>query len=153
MHAVITGNLTEDPELRFTPSGVPTVRLRVAENHRWRDNQAEWQEKTSFHTVVAWRDLAEHVATSLTKGMRVMVIGRQEDRTWQTDSGENRTVKEITADEIGPSLRWATAEVTKVTRGGQGGGQAPRRAAQPEPQPTFSGDDDFDPYNGDEEPF
>lgn len=162
MRAEITGNLTEDPELRFTPSGVAYARMRVAENHRFRKGDGEWQESTSFHTVVAWRDLAENASTSLRKGMRIIVIGKQEDRSFNTEAGEKRTVKEITADEIGPSLRWATADVTKTDRGGQGGGggggggysapQAPP-AARHEPQPTVGGGDDFDPYNSDEEPF
>ncbi|HVM41186.1 MAG TPA: single-stranded DNA-binding protein, partial [Acidimicrobiia bacterium] len=121
----IVGNLTRDPELRFTPSGVAKAQMGVAVNRRWQNRQTnEWEEATSFFNVVAWRELAENVGESLTQGSRVIVTGRLEQRSWETDQGEKRSIIEIVADEIGPSLRWATCEVSKTDRrtGGGGGG-------------------------------
>lgn len=160
MYVNVTGNLTEDPELRYTNSGTPYARLRIAENHQFTNRDGNKVEKTSYHTVVCWRELAENVANSVRKGMRVMVSGRQEDRSFQTESGENRNVKEITADEVGASMRWATADVTRI-RGGQGGNQGgnqggPRQAPPAQPQearPTTPDASGYDPYNSDEEPF
>ena len=99
----ITGNLTREPEIRYTKEGQATAQLGVAVNRRWQDRTTqEWQEATSFFDVVCWRDLAENVALSLTKGMRVVVTGRLEQRSWETDEGEHRSKVEIVADEIGP---------------------------------------------------
>jgi len=113
----ITGNLTREPEIRYTKEGQATTQLGVAVTRRWQDRTtAEWQEATSFFDVVCWRDLAENVALSLTKGMRVVVSGRIEQRSWETEDGEHRSKVEIVADEIGPSLRYATAEVHRVER-------------------------------------
>ena len=93
----------------------------MAVNRRWQDRTTqEWQEATSFFDVVCWRDLAENVALSLSKGMRVVVSGRIEQRSWETDDGEHRSKVEIVADEIGPSLRFATADVRKTLRSAQG---------------------------------
>ncbi len=115
----ITGNLTREPEIRYTREGQATAQLGVAVNRRWQDRTTqEWQESTSFFDVTCWRDLAENVALSLTKGMRVVVTGRLEQRTWETEEGEHRSKVEITADEVGPSLRFATADVHKVERRG-----------------------------------
>ncbi|HEX4126748.1 MAG TPA: single-stranded DNA-binding protein [Acidimicrobiia bacterium] len=115
----ITGNLTREPEIRYTREGQATAQLGVAVNRRWQDRATqEWQESTSFFDVVCWRDLAENVALSLTKGMRVVVTGRLEHRTWETEEGEHRSKVEITADEVGASLRFATADVHKVERRG-----------------------------------
>jgi single-strand DNA-binding protein len=115
----ITGNLTREPEIRYTREGQATAQLGVAVNRRWQDRTTqEWQESTSFFDVICWRDLAENVALSLTKGMRVVVTGRLEHRTWETEEGEHRSKVEITADEVGASLRFATAEVHKVERRG-----------------------------------
>jgi single-strand DNA-binding protein len=115
----ITGNLTREPEIRYTREGQATAQLGVAVNRRWQDRTTqEWQESTSFFDVICWRDLAENVALSLTKGMRVVVTGRLEHRTWETEEGEHRSKVEITADEVGPSLRFATADVHKVERRG-----------------------------------
>ena len=111
----ITGNLTREPEIRYTREGQATTQLGVAVNRRWQDRTTqEWQEATSFFDVVCWRDLAENVALSLTKGMRVVVTGRIEQRSWETDDGEHRSKVEIVADEIGPSLRFATADVQRT---------------------------------------
>ena len=108
----ICGNLTREPEIRYTKEGQATTQLGVAVNRRWQDKTSgEWQEATSFFDVVCWRDLAENVALSLSKGMRVVVTGRIEQRSWETDDGEHRSKVEIVADEIGPSLRFATADV------------------------------------------
>ena len=117
MTTTITGNLTREPEIRYTKEGQATTQLGVAVTRRWQDRTtAEWQEATSFFDVVCWRDLAENVALSLTKGMRVVVSGRIEQRSWETEDGEHRSKVEIVADEIGPSLRYATAEVHRVER-------------------------------------
>ena len=117
----ITGNLTREPEIRYTRDGQASAQLGVAVNRRWQDRATqEWHEATSFFDVICWRDLAENAALSLTKGMRVVVTGRLEQRTWETEEGEHRSKVEITADEVGPSLRYATADVQKVERrGGQ----------------------------------
>ena len=104
----ITGNLTREPEIRYTREGQATAQLGVAVNRRWQDRTTqEWQESTSFFDVICWRDLAENVALTLTKGMRVVVTGRLEQRTWETEDGEHRSKVEITADEVGaePPLR------------------------------------------------
>ena len=113
----ITGNLTREPEIRYTKEGQATTQLGVAVNRRWQDRTTqEWQEATSFFDVVCWRDLAENVALSLSKGMRVVVTGRLEQRSWETEEGEHRSKVEITADEVGPSLRFATADVQRTER-------------------------------------
>ena len=116
----ITGNLTRDPEIRYTRDGQASCQLGLAVNRRWKNRESdEWEEATSFFDVVTWRETAENCALSLTKGMRVMVTGRLEQRTWDTDEGEHRSKVEIVADEIGPSLRWASAEVTRNERRAQ----------------------------------
>jgi single-strand DNA-binding protein len=113
----ITGNLTREPEIRYTKEGLATTQLGVAVNRRWQDRATqEWQETTSFFDVVCWRDLAENVVLSLSKGMRVVVTGRLEQRSWETEDGEHRTKVEITADEVGPSLLFATADVQRTAR-------------------------------------
>ena len=115
----ITGNLTREPEIRYTKEGQASTQLCVAVNRRWQDRSTgEWQESTSYFDVVCWRDLAENVALSLTKGMRVIVTGHIEQRSWETEEGQFRSKVEIVADEIGPSLRFATADVHRVERRG-----------------------------------
>lgn len=119
----IVGNLTRDPEIRYTASGQANARLGVAVSRRWQNRQTnEWEERTSFFNVVAWADMAENISDTLAKGMRVIVNGRLEQRSWETEQGEKRSVVEIVADEIGPSLRWATADVKRSERRGGGGG-------------------------------
>jgi single-strand DNA-binding protein len=103
------GNLTDDPELRHTESGIARAMFRVAVSGR-RDQEA------SFFTVVVWRDQAEHAAQSLTKGSRVVVVGRLQQRAWTAEDGSARSAVEVVADELGPSLRWATATTTRATR-------------------------------------
>ncbi|HUG08727.1 MAG TPA: single-stranded DNA-binding protein [Acidimicrobiia bacterium] len=112
----LIGNLVDDPELRFTPSGVAMAKIRMAVNRRWRDQSGEWQENTSFFTGTIWREQAEQAAESLQKGARVIVSGRLEQRSWENEQGEKRSVVEVQVDEIGPSLRWATATVNKTQR-------------------------------------
>ena len=123
----LIGNVTRDPELRFTPSGQATASFGLAVNRRWQDRQSgEWQEATSFFDVVCWREMAENASESLARGSRVIVTGRLEQRSWENQEGEKRSKIEVVADEIGPSLRWATATVTKNERRspGEGGGGA-----------------------------
>ena len=131
-NVTVIGNLTADPELRFTASGVAMVNISVADSRRYQDRNGDWQEDTSFFRGTCWRDMAENVAESLTKGARVVISGRLKQRTWETAEGEKRNVVELDIQEIGPSLRWATAAVTKTPRsdnfsgggGGYGGGNA-----------------------------
>jgi single-strand DNA-binding protein len=137
----LVGNLTRDPELRYTTGGRGVASFGLAVNRRYQQN-GEWQEQTSFFNITAWGDLGENLAASVTKGSRVIVTGRLQQREYQTKEGENRTIVEVIADEAGPSLRWAQAQVERISRdaapsgGGDGGaGRAP------------------DPVYGDEEPF
>src|SRR3954467_14911902 len=122
----LIGNITRDPELRFTPSGQATASFGLAVNRRWQNQQTqEREEATPFFDVVGWREVAENASESLARGSRVIVTGRLEQRSWENQEGEKRTKIEVVADEIGPSLRWATAEVKKNDRrgpGGEGGG-------------------------------
>ena len=126
-HVSITGNLTEDPELRYTPSGAPVANFRVAVTPRVKDGDGWKDGETSFFQVTAWRSLAENVAESLTKGARVMVYGRLQQRSWETPEGEKRSVVEVQAEEVGASLRWATAKPertsAKAAAGASKGGQ------------------------------
>ena len=121
----IAGNLVDDPELRFTPAGQPVARFRVASTPRFRDNSTgEWKDGDSlFLTCNVWRQAAENVAESLTRGMRVIVSGRLRQRSYETKEGEKRTVYEVEVDDVGPSLRNASAKVNRASRNGSGGGQ------------------------------
>ena len=150
----IVGNVTRDPELRYTPSGAANASFGVAVNRRWRDTQTnDWKEQVSFFDVVCWREMADNAYESLSKGTRIVVTGRLEQRSWEDSEGNKKSKVEIVADEIGPSLRWASAEITKNERrspdsGGQGGGGG--RPVQNAPQaaaPAGGG------YAYDEEPF
>ena len=118
----IAGNLVEDPELRFTPSGVAVARFRIASTPRYRDNATgEWKDgDTLFLTCQVWRQAAENAAETLRRGMRAIVTGRLRQRSYETKEGEKRTVYELQVDEAGPSLRNATAQVTKTARPGNG---------------------------------
>jgi single-strand DNA-binding protein len=120
----VIGNLTDDPELRFTPSGAAVAKFRVASTPRFLDRQSgEWKDgEPLFLACNIWRDAAEHVAESLQRGARVIVTGRLRQRSYETREGEKRTVIELEVDEIGPSLRYATAKVQKMARSGGGGG-------------------------------
>jgi single-strand DNA-binding protein len=113
----LSGNLTRDPEIRYTRDGQASATFGLAVNRRWQSRGSdEWEEVTSFFEVVCWRDLAENVALSLVKGSRVIVTGRLDQRTWESDEGERRSRVEVSADDVGPSLRFATAEVTRAER-------------------------------------
>jgi single-strand DNA-binding protein len=120
----IVGNLVNDPELRFTPSGQPVATFRVASTPRIRDNNTgEWKDGDSlFLTCNVWRQMAENAAESLQRGMRVIVSGRLRQRNYETKEGEKRTVYEVEVDDVGPSLLRASAKVTRATRGGSDGG-------------------------------
>jgi single-strand DNA-binding protein len=144
----LVGNLVDDPELRFTPSGAAVAKFRMASTPRFLDKQTnEWKDGESlFLSVNVWRQAAENVAESLQRGMRVIVQGRLKQRSYETKEGEKRTVYEVEADEVGPSLRNASAKVTKTQRGGGGGGfgapQAdndPWASASPAPSSQGSG--------------
>jgi single-strand DNA-binding protein len=120
----IVGNITNDPELRFTPSGAAVANFTVASTPRTFDRQSnEWKDgETLFMRCSVWRDAAENVAESLQRGTRVIVSGRLKSRTFDTKEGDRRTVIELDVDEVGPSLRYASAKVTKTSRGSGGGG-------------------------------
>ncbi|MEA2704982.1 MAG: single-strand DNA-binding protein [Actinomycetota bacterium] len=133
----LVGNITRDPELRFTPTGQPTATFGLAVNRVWNDRQTnEKKEAVSFFDIVCWREMAENVAESLTKGARVVVTGRLEQRSWDGQDGERRSKIEVVADEIGPSLRWATVEVRKNDRRGpaDGGGGGSYQSGPPQGQ-------------------
>jgi len=135
----VVGNLVDDPELRFTPSGAAVANFRIASTPRTFDRQSnEWKDGDAlFLTCSVWRQAAENVAESLQKGMRVVVQGRLKSRQYETREGEKRTVFEIDVDEVGPSLKYATAKVTRTTRsggdGGYGGGSSSGGGGQQDP--------------------
>lgn len=113
----LSGNLTRDPEIRYTRDGNASASFGLAVNRRWQTRGSDdWEESTSFFDVVCWRDIAENVALSLVKGARVVVTGRLEQRTWENDEGERRSRVDLVADDVGASLKYATAEVTRTER-------------------------------------
>jgi single-strand DNA-binding protein len=120
----LVGNITDDPELRFTPSGAAVANFTVAVNRRFqRDGQ--WEDRLDgFFRCNCWRDMAENVAESLHKGARVVVVGRLQQRSWDDPEGNKRSTIEVQVDEVGPSLRWATASVQKSRRQGATGGES-----------------------------
>jgi single-strand DNA-binding protein len=144
----IVGNVTRDPELKFLNSGQAALKLSVAVNRRWQNRQTqEWEERVSYFEVVGYGSLAENAANSLSKGSRVIVNGRLEQRSWETENRDKRSIVEINADEIGPSLKWATAAVTKTPRAEGGNFQSnDRPAAAPRSNEPSS-------HAFDEEPF
>ena len=129
----LVGNVTRDPEIRYTPSGQTVATFGLAVNRRWQNKATnEWEEHVSFFDVKCWAQMAENVAESVPRGTRVLVTGRLEQRSWETDNGEKRSKVEVVADEVAPSLRWATAQVQKIDRrdgapagGSSGGGGRP----------------------------
>lgn len=129
----VVGNLTADPELRYTSAGVAMARFTVASTPRVRDKDTNTYKdgEPLFLTCTAWRTLAEHLAESLTKGARVVVVGRLRQSRWEDDKGEKRSMIQLDVDEVGPSLRFATAKVAKLTRSNGGDGFTP----------AFDGDD------------
>lgn len=137
----LVGNLTRDPELRYTTSGRGVASFGLAVNRRYQRN-GEWEEETSFFNVVAWGDLGENLAASVEKGARVIVTGRLTQRQYETRDGDKRSVIEVIADEAGPSVRWATAQVERISRDSAGSGGS-----------SGGGSRQADPVYGDEEPF
>jgi single-strand DNA-binding protein len=121
-HVTITGNLTDNPELKFTPNGHAVANFRLAVTARIKDGDSWRDGETSFFRVNVWRQLAEHVAESLAKGDRAVVIGRLRQRGWETPEGERRSVAELEADEVAPSLRWAVAKPERAANGSKGKG-------------------------------
>ncbi|MFN0092963.1 MAG: single-stranded DNA-binding protein [Acidimicrobiales bacterium] len=149
----LVGNVTRDPELRFTPAGRAVANFGLAVNFRSQRN-GEWQESTSFFDIVCWGELGENASESIQKGTRVLVTGRLEQRSWQTQEGDRRSKIEVIADEVGPSLRWATAAVTKTER--RGGDEYAPAAAAPAPAAVGGRGGRGEPapgYYDDEEPF
>lgn len=150
----LVGNLTDDPELRFTPSGAAVAKFRVASTPSIKDKQSgEWKDGDPlFLACTVWRQAAENVAESLQRGSRVIISGRLRQRSYETREGEKRTVFEVEVDEVGPSLRYATAKVQKLSRGsnpaGKDWGATPATAAATDPwatnQPGTGGGGDFD---------
>lgn len=142
----LVGNATREPELRFTNSGQAVASFGLAFNKRKRNDRGEWEDSDpAFFDITCWGQLAENVAESVEKGTRVIVTGRLDQRSWENQEGEKRSKVEVVADEVAPSLRWATASVTKNERRERGGG-------------GWSGGDDPGPgeppsYDSDEEPF
>ena len=143
----LVGNITRDPELRFTTGGRAVASFGLAVNRRYQVN-GEWQEQTSYFNVTAWGQLGENAAQSLAKGSRTIVAGRLEQREYETREGDKRSVVEIVADEIGPSLRWATAQVEKTSRQSADGGTSDRGAPSGGANRGTAGGS-----YGDEEPF
>ena len=119
-HVTITGNLTDDPELKFTPTGAAVANFRIAVTTRLREGEVWKDGDTSFFRVNAWRDLAEHITDSLAKGDRAVIIGRLRQRSWETPEGDKRSVIEVEADEVAVSLRWATARPERTAKNGTG---------------------------------
>ena len=146
----VVGNVTRDPELRFTPAGAAVATFGLAWNRKSTNARGEAEEQVSFFDVKCWRQLAENVAESLSKGTRVVVYGRLEQRSWETADGERRSKVEIIADDVAPSLKWATAELTRNDfKGDAGSSGGPNRggggAARSVPNEPV--------YDTDEEPF
>ncbi len=142
----IVGNITRDPELKFLNSGQAAIRLSVAVNRRWQNRQTqEWEERVSYFDIAGYGPMAENAANSLSKGTRVVVTGRLEQRSWETENGDKRSIVEINADEIAPSLRFATAAVTRTPRP-EGGSYTPAPSPARSAEPTST-------YAFDEEPF
>lgn len=144
----VVGNVTRDPELKFLNSGQAALKLSIAVNRRWQNRQTqEWEERVSYFEVVGYGSMAENAANSLQKGSRVIVSGRLEQRSWETENGDKRSIVEINADEIGPSLKWATAVVTRTPRAEGSNFQSSDR---PAPAPRSN---EPSTYAFDEEPF
>lgn len=149
----LVGNVTRDPELRFTPSGQAVASFGLAVNRRWQNRQNnEWEEQVSFFDVKCWAQMAENVAESITRGTRVVVSGRLEQRSWESDAGEKRSKVEVVADEIAPSLRWATCQVAKNER--REGSSAPSQGPAPAGGSGYTAPPSGGAaYHDDEEPF
>jgi single-strand DNA-binding protein len=138
----VVGNLTGEPELRYTQSGTAMVSGSIASNRRYQVN-GEWQEQTSYFNFTAWRELAENIASTMSKGMRVVATGRMEQKDWVDKDGNKRTSYDLVLDEIGPSLRWATAVVTKTDKNGSGSSSPSIVAASAAFNATVTEEDPF----------
>jgi single-strand DNA-binding protein len=138
----VVGNLTGEPELRYTQSGTAMVSGSIASNRRYQVN-GEWQEQTSYFNFTAWRELAENIASTMSKGMRVVATGRMEQKDWVDKEGNKRTSYDLVLDEIGPSLRWATAVVTKTDKNGSGSSSPSIVAASAAFNATVTEEDPF----------
>jgi len=145
----LVGNCTRDPELRFTANGQAVATFGLAVNRRWQNRQNEWEEQVSFFDVTCWQQMAENVAETITKGTRVVVNGRLDQRSWETQDGDKRSKVEVVADEVAPSLRYATAQIVRNERreGFEGGGNAGGGSNRSVPNDPPAG------YDMDEEPF
>ena len=153
-HVSITGNLTKDPELRFTPNGQAIANFGVAVNRKWQNKQTnEWEEATSFFDVVCWGTLGENCAQSLSRGSRVLVSGRLDQRTWESQDGDKRSKIEIVADEVAPSLRWATVKIEKNERRSPDGAPSSSRDGGGPSLRTVPNEPSGGRSNEDEEPF
>jgi len=138
----LVGNLTRDPELRFTANGRAVASFGIAVGRRYQVN-GEWQEQTSYFNITAWGDLGENAAASLSKGARIVVTGRLEQREYTTREGDKRTAIDVIADELGPSLRWATAQVERTPRK-EGGAKKPGGSTSPAGEASpFEGEEPF----------
>jgi len=145
----ITGNCTRDPELRYTNNGMQIATFGVAINQRKRNDSGQWEDgETSYFDVTCFRELAENVAESVSKGTRVIVSGTLKQRSWETPDGDRRSKVEVIADEVGPSLRWATASVERMGRSSSDGGGGSAAAA-----PRGGSDGPPPSYDNQEEPF
>ena len=142
----IVGNVTRDPELRYLTSGTALASFGVAWNNRYKDRNGDQVEDTSFFDVTCWRDLADHVAESISKGDRVIIFGRLDQRSWETQDGEKRSKVEIVADDVAPSLKWATAEISRVRRDGPGPGGGSGSAGEPARTEPPAYDDAEEPF-------
>lgn len=132
----LVGNVTDDPELRFTPSGAAVANFTVAVNRRFKNQSGDWEDRLDgFFKCSCWREMAENVAESVKKGTRIVLVGRLQQRSWDDAEGNKRSAVEVQVDEIGPSLRWATAAVQKSQRSGA--------ASAPAPQAQTSGGGDW----------
>jgi single-strand DNA-binding protein len=133
----LVGNLTDDPELRFTPNGNAVANFRLAVTPRLREADGWKDGDTSFFRVNVWRQMAENASETLTKGARCIVVGRLRTRSWETPEGEKRSVTEIEADEVGPSLKFATAKVERTSRDGDGSKSSKGAGGQFNDEPPF----------------
>ena len=142
-HVTVGGNITREPEIRYTPSGATVASFGIAVNRRWKNKQTDqWDEQTSFFDVKCWGQLAENVVESCPKGTRVTVIGRLEQQSWEDrESGAKRSKVEIVADDVCPSLKWATCQVTRIERAAQG--QAPTAPAKAPAQQAYTNEEPF----------
>lgn len=148
----LVGNITKDPELRYTTGGRGVASFGLAVNRRYQVN-GEWQEEASFFNVVAWADLGENAAASLHKGNRIIVTGRLQQRSYETRDGDKRNVVEVIADELGPSLRWAQVEIERISRDSSGGGNSGGASSSSSSSSGGGATRAPDQVYGEEEPF